>query len=161
MCFGASSHQLAQQGRSTQGLAPAQGLALGSSPHAAATHHAEASRALVEREGPLEKEGASSTCLSAVLNWGLSLTQFIQCCTDFSQAGVSKATTCAHQVTAGLGSSKMLNLDLNDSKSVSECRPIDWHLVLPPRKWSTFLPFNKVLHLNRYSKCIKPWKVNE
>lgn len=97
-CFGASSHRLAQLGRSAQGLAPAQGLALGSSPHAAATHHAEASRALTEIEGPLEKEGASSTCLSAVL--GLSLTQFIQCCTDFSQAGVSKATTCVHQVTA-------------------------------------------------------------
>lgn len=105
-CFGVSSHQLAQQGRSTQGLA------LGSSPHAAATHHAEASRALMEREGPLEKEGASSTCLSAVLNWGLSLTQFIQCCTDLSQAGVCKATTCAHQVTEGLGPSEMQNLDL-------------------------------------------------
>lgn len=110
MCFGALSHQLAQQGRSAQGSAPAQGL--GSSPHAAATHHAEASRALVEGEGALEKEGASSTCLSAVLNWGQSLTQFIQCCTDFSQAGVSKAATCAHQVTAGLGPSEMLNLDL-------------------------------------------------
>lgn len=112
MCFGALSHRLAQQGRSAQGSAPAQGLALGSSPHAAARQHAEASRALVERKGPLEKEGASSTCLSAVLNWGQSLTQFIQCCTDFSQAGVSKVATCAHQVTAGLGPSEMLNLDL-------------------------------------------------
>lgn len=111
-CFGALSHQLAQQGRSTQGSAPAQGLALGSSPHAAPTHHAEASRALMEEEGPLEKEGASSTCLSAVLNWGQSLTQFIQCCTDFSQAGMSKAATCAHQVTAALDPSEMLNLDL-------------------------------------------------
>lgn len=68
-CFGASSHRLAHLGRSAQVLAPAQGLALGSSPHAAATHHAEASRA---PERPLEKEGASSTCLSAVP--GLSLT---------------------------------------------------------------------------------------
>lgn len=57
MCFRAYSLQLAQQVRSTQGLAPASGLALGFSPNSAATRHAEVSKSTCGKGRTTGKEG--------------------------------------------------------------------------------------------------------